>query len=139
LSEQSGPRITIVNRTLERAPEAARLVGPDCGQGAEARPWNELAVCISEADLIVNATSLGLADGAPFDWPLQSARPGAIVADIVYRPLETDLLHKARAHGMRVVDGLGMLIHQGALAFELWFGIKPDTAKARARLMAALT
>ena len=65
-------------------------------------------------------------------------RPNAIVADIVYRPLETPLLQAARERGLVAIDGLGMLIHQGARSFELWFGIKPDTAKARERLMAAL-
>jgi shikimate dehydrogenase len=72
-------------------------------------------------------------------WPVGLCRPGAIVADIVYRPLETALLSASRARALVAVDGLGMLIHQGALAFELWFGIKPDVSKARARLLAALS
>jgi shikimate dehydrogenase len=139
LAGQDGPRVTIVNRTFARADEVARLVDSYAGQGAAARPWSELAACIADADLIVNTTSLNLAQGESFDWPLSAAKPSALVADIVYRPLETDLLRAARAQGMRTMDGLGMLIHQGALAFELWFAIKPDVAKARARLMAALT
>lgn len=128
--------ITIVNRTFERAEEATRLIGP---HGAiVARKWRDLATCIAEADVIVNTTTLGMSD-APFDWPLDRAKPSAIVADIVYRPLETGLLRAARARGLKTVDGLGMLIHQGALSFEIWHGVRPDTQKARARLMAALT
>jgi shikimate dehydrogenase len=72
------------------------------------------------------------------EWPTHLCRPGAIVADIVYRPLETALLAAARARGLVVVDGLGMLIHQGVRSFELWFGVRPDAAKARALLEAAL-
>jgi shikimate dehydrogenase len=71
-------------------------------------------------------------------WPIAFCRPNAIVADIVYRPLETQLLAAARSRGLTTVDGLGMLIHQGARSFELWFGVKPDVAKARERLLAAL-
>ncbi len=138
LSGQDGPHITIINRSVERAELVARLVHPYCGQGAEARPWEDIEDCIAQSDVIVNATSLGLVGGERFDWPLYAARQSAVVADIVYRPLETDLLRAARARGLRTVDGLGMLIHQGALAFHLWFGVMPDTAKARERLMAAL-
>ncbi len=67
-----------------------------------------------------------------------NCRANAIVADIVYRPLHTPLLIAARARGLTTIDGLGMLIHQGARSFELWFDVKPDAAKARARLLAAL-
>jgi shikimate dehydrogenase len=137
LAGQNGPVITIVNRTFERADAAARMIGPHCGQTVISRPWSALAECIAEADIIVNATILGL-NGAPFDWPTKHARAGAIVADIVYRPLETPLLRQARASGLKTVDGLGMLIHQGALSFEIWHGVKPDVARARSLLEAAL-
>ena len=73
-----------------------------------------------------------------FDWSLAGAKDTAIVADAVYAPLETDLLLAARARGLATVDGLAMLIHQGALAFERWFEIAPDTVKARERLLAIL-
>lgn len=137
LAGQDGPAIAIVNRTLERAEAAARLIGPYCGGKVAVRAWGELADCMADADIIVNTTTLGMS-GAPFDWPLDGVKANAIVADIVYRPLETGLLRAARARGLKTVDGLGMLIHQGALSFEIWHGIKPDVAKARARLEAAL-
>lgn len=56
----------------------------------------------------------------------------------MYRPLETSLLRAARERGLRTVDGLAMLIQQGARSFEIWFGVKPDTTKARERLIEAL-
>lgn len=138
LASPNGPSITIVNRTLDRAGVAARLIELHSTRGVLARPWATLAECMASADIIVNTTTLGMND-APFEWPLDDAKPNAIVADIVYRPLETSLLRAAGERGLRTMDGLGMLIHQGALSFEIWHGIKPDTAKARARLMEALT
>lgn len=130
--------ITLVNRTFDRADAAARLIGPDGANGVTGRRWQDLSACFAEADVIVNTTTLGMND-TPFEWPLEGSKLSAIVADIVYRPLETGLLRAARTRGLKTVDGLGMLIHQGALAFEIWHGIRPDTAKARERLMAALT
>lgn len=124
--------ITIANRTLSRAEEIARAIG------GRAVAWSELGDAFAEADLIVNATTLGLSGSPSPDWPIGRAKQAAIVSDIVYRPLETPLLAAAKARGLTSVDGLGMLIHQGARAFELWFGVKPDPVKARARLIEAL-
>ena len=123
----------LVNRTFARAEEAVAGIS-----NARALKWEDLERGFGAADLIVQATVLGMEGCAALDWPVELCRAGAIVADIVYRPLETDLLRAARERGLLVMDGLGMLIHQGALAFELWFGIRPDTSKARARLLAAL-
>jgi shikimate dehydrogenase len=138
LAAQDGPRVTIVNRTAERAQEAARLLYLSGQNAVDVRPWSDLAACIAEADIVVNATSISLEGGPNFNWPLSGAKPNALVVDLVYRPRETSLLRQARARGLRTADGLGMLIHQAALSFEMWFGIQPDLAKARQRLMAAL-
>jgi shikimate dehydrogenase len=100
--------------------------------------WKDLGALFEGADLIVQATTLGMGVSHSPNWPVHRCKPDAIVVDIVYRPLETPLLAAARARGLKTVDGLGMLIHQGARSFEIWFGIKPDVAKARARLEAAL-
>lgn len=127
-----GVALTIVNRTKARADELAAAVG---GGAAD---WAALPGLLAEADLIVQTTTLGMSGGASPDWPVSRCKAGAIVVDIVYRPLETPLLKAARAQGLTAVDGLGMLIHQGALAFEMWFGVKPDTQKARARLLTIL-
>jgi shikimate dehydrogenase len=124
--------LLIVNRNVTRAEELAGKF-----PRAAAATWDALATCFAGADLIVNATTLGMSGGRE-EWPIDYCNPQAIVVDIVYRPLETSLLKAARERKLVAIDGLGMLIHQGALAFKIWHGIAPDTAKARARLLEAL-
>jgi shikimate dehydrogenase len=125
--------VHFANRTVARAESAAAGM-----RNGRTLRWDDLERGFGAADLIVQATTLGMQGHAAPEWPMSYCRPSAIVADIVYRPLETDFLRAARARGLVSMDGLGMLIHQGARAFELWFGIRPDTAKARERLIAAL-
>jgi shikimate dehydrogenase len=125
--------IHFANRTAERG-EAAALSLPN----GRALRWDDLERGFGAADLIVQATTLGM-DGLPeTEWPVANCRVNAIVADIVYRPLHTPLLNAAGARGLATIDGLGMLIHQGARSFELWFDVRPDAAKARTRLLAML-
>jgi shikimate dehydrogenase len=81
-----------------------------------------LASGARKADLLVNTTSLGMDENPPLDISLKDMNSGAVVSDIVYSPLETPLLAKARARGYTVHDGLSMLIAQGAVGFELWTG-----------------
>ena len=126
--------IYIANRSAARAEAAAAAI-----TNARALRWADLERGFGAADLIVQATTLGMEGQVEPDWPMALCRASAIVADIVYRPLETGLLRAARARGLVTLDGLGMLIHQGALAFELWFGVEPDVAGARVRLTAAIT
>jgi shikimate dehydrogenase len=133
LADAGAARIVIANRTPARAEATAAAV-----PGAETWDWNDLAGAFAQADLIVNATSLGLAGAASPDWPIHAAPAHAIVADAVYKPLETPLIAAARARGLATVDGLGMLIHQGARAFEIWFGVRPDVRGARLLLERAL-
>jgi shikimate dehydrogenase len=98
--------------------------------------WPEAA---RDAALVVNATSAGM-KGTP-SLPLDLARLGAdaVVCDIVYNPLETELLKQARARGLKTVDGLGMLMHQAVPAFEALFGVRPKvTAGLRHALEMAL-
>lgn len=125
--------IHIANRTPERAESVAGAIA----NGRTLR-WSDLERGFGAADLIINATTLGMSGSESPAWPIAFCKANAIVVDIVYRPLETPLLAAARKRGLVAVDGLGMLIHQGARAFEIWLGIKPDTKKARARLMVAL-
>jgi shikimate dehydrogenase len=134
LAQAGVSRVLIVNRTAAKAQEAAAVT-----PRALPFPWVKLGDLFESADLIVNTTTLGMARAPHMDWPIERAPSYAIVMDAVYAPLETPLLAAARARGMKTVDGLGMLIHQGALAFELWFGVKPDTDKARQRLLEELT
>lgn len=88
-----------------------------------------------EADLVVNATAIGLRDD---EFPLEPERlrPDAAVLDLVYRRGETPWVRAARATGRRAADGLPMLLEQGALAFERWFGVTPDRAAMRLALTA---
>jgi shikimate dehydrogenase len=117
LAAAGAAAVTVSNRSAGNARRAAALAP---GTGRVAEPG--VAAAITEADLVVNATPIGMgADGAvPFDPSLLGA--GQVVADLVYDPLETPLLAAAAAAGCRTVDGLGMLVHQAALAFEAWTG-----------------
>lgn len=136
IAEALSPHVSaveIANRTAPRAEEVAATI-----RNGRALPWSELERGFADANLIVQTTTLGMSGQPACDWPIAVCKQNTIIADIVYRPLETDLLRGARMRGLDTVDGLGMLIHQGARSFELWFGIKPDAAKARQRLMAAL-
>lgn len=133
LAERGVGRIVLVNRSLARAQELAA----DFGAGVEARGWEEADGLVSASDLIVNTTSLGMRGQPPLELNLVGLRPGTIVDDIVYVPLETPLLAQAQARGGVPVDGLGMLLHQAIPGFERWFGVRPQVTPAlRARLEA---
>lgn len=109
---------------FNRTPERARLL---CERfGSFAQPVDDVGV-VAGAQLVVNATSIGLRDDAlPIDIGLLPVE--AVVVDLVYRPGETAFVRAVRARGMRAIDGLVMLCEQGALAFERWFGRPPDRA-----------
>jgi shikimate dehydrogenase len=131
LVERGVGRILLVNRSAERAVElAASFPG-----AVEARPWQDVAQLVGESDLVVNTTSLGMHGQPPLEIDLSALRPGTIVDDIVYVPLETPLLAEARRRGGISVDGLGMLLHQAVPGFERWFGVRPQvTPELRAKL-----
>jgi shikimate dehydrogenase len=133
LAERGLERIILVNRSPERAVELAAAFP----KAVEARPWRDIATLVGESDLIVNTTSLGMRGQPPLEIDLSALRPGTIVDDIVYVPLETPLLAQARRRGGVSVDGLGMLLHQAVPGFERWFGVRPQvTAALRAKLEA---
>lgn len=127
------PRVAVVNRDAERA----RTLALSAGEGAVALPWSGLAGALAGADLLVNATSLGMRGQSPLPVDLGPLSAGAVVADIVYVPIETPLLREARRRGLRAVDGLGMLLHQAVPGFARWFGRVPAVGpELRARLLA---
>jgi shikimate dehydrogenase len=134
LAKAGVSRVLVCNRTATTGEAAAALV-----EGGAAIAWDEIALAFSRADLIVNTTSLGMRGMPPMLWPIEEAKPTAIVMDTVYAPRETQLLKNARARGLKTVEGLGMLLHQGALSFALWFDQKPDIALGRAALEQALS
>ena len=121
LQERNIEKITIVNRTRERAEELALMSG---GQVAVAE-WSKLSFQLESADLVVNTTSLGMSGQPDLDLSLDPLGKNALVTDIVYVPLETNLLKQARLRGNPVVDGLGVLLHQAVPGFEHWFGKRP--------------
>lgn len=129
LSRAGASEVSVVNRTTERAEVAAALAGP-VGHVSTAD-------AIEHADLVVNATSIGMGDGQmPFD-PARLA-DGQVVADIVYHPSPTPLVTAARQRGIVAIDGVGMLVYQAGHAFRLWTAEEPPievmTAAARAAL-----
>jgi shikimate dehydrogenase len=125
-------RVVIVNRTQARAEALASHFGV-----ARAAPWVELSHELAEADLLVNASSLGMIGQPPLAIGIHFLPERAVVADAVYVPLRTPLIETARARGLRAVEGLGMLLHQAAPAFARWFGVSPVVTPALRALVEA--
>jgi shikimate dehydrogenase len=125
-------RIVVANRTFDRADRLA----DQYGGGAKSAPWSALPDLLAEADLLVNTTSLGMVGQPALEIDLAPLDARAIVADIVYIPLETPLLAAARSRGLCAVEGLGMLLHQAAPGFERWFGVRPAVTRELRALIA---
>jgi shikimate dehydrogenase len=127
------PRVVLANRTPARAEALAGALG---GPVEVADPAS-LGPPLADAALVVNTTSLGMAGQPALELDLSPLPAGAVVADIVYVPLETPLLAAARARGLHAVDGLGMLLHQARPGFEAWFGVSPAVDGELRALVAA--
>jgi shikimate dehydrogenase len=98
--------------------------------------WNRRSDSLADCDLLVNTTSLGMMGQPSLDIDLGHLPSAAVVTDIVYAPLRTPLLSRAAARGNRIVEGLGMLLHQAVRGFELWFGVRPAVTDELYRLVA---
>ncbi|RXF70304.1 shikimate dehydrogenase [Hansschlegelia zhihuaiae] len=133
LASRGFGRIAVVNRTADKAEAVAALAGP----AGRACGYDELWRWLQSAQVLVNATSLGMVGKGKLDVHLGELPEDAVVNDLVYVPLETGLLAQARAHGNRVVDGLGMLLHQAVPGFERWFGTRPEVTEELRALVAA--
>ncbi|MFO1150177.1 MAG: shikimate dehydrogenase [Alsobacter sp.] len=133
LLERGVGRVVVANRTSARAAALAAQFD----SRVEPHGWDGLRPLLGAADLLVNTTSLGMQGQPPLAVDLSPMKPDAIVDDIVYVPLETDLLRQARQHGLRTIDGLGMLLHQAAPGFEHWFGRRPEVTPALRALIEA--
>lgn len=132
LQDAGAPEIRIVNRTESRAAQLAA----EFGSPLVAVGWKDRESALESASLLVNATSLGMTGQPPLDLSLDALPKDALVTDIVYAPLETDLLFNARRCGNRTIDGLGMLLHQARPAFASWFGPDPTvTPELRAHVL----
>ncbi len=114
--------VHIFNRTVEKAKDLV----DQFGTGTFAHSWDELGDYLGKADILINSTSLGMTGKPSLQVDLTALPENAIVTDAIYSPLKTDLLKAAEARGNRVVDGLGMLLHQAVPAFERWFGVRPE-------------
>ncbi len=125
LGQQGFEDIRIVNRTLERAMDLARDFPP-----ATAISFDDMDCALQDASLVVNTSSLGMTGTEPLRIDLSPVALQATVCDIVYQPLETELLKQARDKQLRAVDGLGMLLHQAVPGFERWFGVRPVVTTA---------
>lgn len=127
-----GNVVRLVNRTQSRAEDLAKAFG----SAVEVLPWDQRDAALGGSGLLVNTTTLGMSAASPLDLSLEALPPDAVVTDIVYVPLMTDLLARAQLRGNRIVDGLGMLLHQAVPGFEKWFGVRPDvTAELRAMVI----
>jgi len=139
LQDRSLKRIVIANRTLAKAQDLVRELESYSTVKLQAVAWDEVENALPASQLIVNTTSLGMAGQPPLLLDLARAPGNAVVTDIVYVPLRTPLLAAAEAHGLRTVDGLGMLLHQAVPGFERWFGVRPEvTPDLRALIVADL-
>ena len=126
---RAGAEVIVVNRSADKAEAAAALGGSRCSVGS--------LDDVEKASRLINATSVGMGgEGVPV--PVDMLGPPQIVVDLVYHPVDTPLLRSARARGARAIDGVGMLVHQGARAFELWTGVEAPVEAMNGAARAAL-
>jgi shikimate dehydrogenase len=135
LIERGVKRVHLANRSVERA----RALADQFGAQVHPVSLNAIGDLLPRIDLLVNTTSLGMHGQPALEIDVGLLPFHAVVADLVYVPLETPLLASARARGLKTADGLGMLLHQAVRGFELWFGQRPQiTAELRALVEADL-
>jgi shikimate dehydrogenase len=136
LLERGVKRVHLANRTLERA----RALSGQFGACVLPVAWNAIGGLLPRAGLLVNTTSLGMHGQPALELDVGLLPSHAVVADLVYVPLQTPLLAATRARGLKTADGLGMLLHQAVRGFELWFGQRPEvTSELRSLVEADLT
>jgi shikimate dehydrogenase len=135
LLERGIKTVHLANRTVERA----QALATEFGAGVQPAGWDEIAKLLPRAGLLVNTTSLGMHDQSRLEIDVSLLPDNAVVADLVYVPLQTELLAAAQLRGLKTADGLGMLLHQAVRGFELWFGRRPQvTPELRALVEADL-
>lgn len=125
LEQEGAETIYLTNRTRGKAEELAKHY-----KNVTIIDWQNREQALAEADLVVNTTSLGMTGQEKLEPDLSALKPDAIVCDIVYTPLYTDLLRQAQQKGNKVVTGIGMLLHQARPAFEKWYGVMPKIDEA---------
>ncbi len=125
LLETGVPELFLSNRTRTRA-DALRS---EFGTRVTVIDWVQAGNMIDDAVTVVNTTSLGMVGKPELRVPLDGLKPGQVVTDLVYSPLQTPFLEAAKAAGCTTVDGLGMLLHQAVPGFERWFGTRPEVTE----------
>lgn len=126
LLDEGSPEIRLANRTRKRAEDLATDINDPRLRVID---WPVSGDALADASLVVNTTSLGMVGQPALEIDLEGLPSSAVVTDIVYAPLMTDLLVQARSRGNPVVDGLGMLLHQARPGFHRWFGIDPEVTR----------
>lgn len=126
--------VIIANRTLPRA----KILADEFNGCASAVTLDGVGGFMKGADIIINTTSLGMMGEGELNIPVEALPAHAVVSDIVYRPLDTQLIKKARLLGLKAHTGLGMLVQQGIIAFELWTGLKAPAEVMQKAALAAL-
>jgi len=138
---ERGVHMVILNRRLEQAEELAGRLSTTFNKEVKALELvaDNLAQVLGEADILVNATSVGMSPNIN-ETPVPSSllKPGLVVVDIVYNPIRTRLLREAEAVGAKTVDGVDMFVWQGVLAFEIWTGAKAPVELMRAEVVRQL-
>ena len=125
-------KIVITNRTYERANELKEYFD----RKIDVIKWNEKEQFLGEINTLVNTTTLGMLGCENLDLSLSSINKSTIVLDLVYNPIKTTLLQNAEKQGCKIIDGLGMLLHQATPGFKEWFGVEPKiTNEIRKRIL----
>lgn len=128
LLKEKVDQITLTNRSIDKA----KILIDDFKQdfpdiSLKIIDWNDKEKALEDCDLLINCTSLGMSGQESLNIDLKTLNNSAIVTDIVYKPLMTDLLIEAEKRGNKIVTGIGMLVNQALVGFELWFGVKPQS------------
>ncbi|MEX0793648.1 MAG: shikimate dehydrogenase [Pirellulaceae bacterium] len=125
----------VVNRSAERGQDLANLLNDQVKVPTTFAPWEGKYALPEDADIVINATSIGLNDpSAMVPVAPTTFREGMVVADVIFNPPQTPFLTAATAAGCQTIDGLGMLVNQGVIGFKIWTGIDPDPAVMREAL-----
>jgi shikimate dehydrogenase len=125
LIEAGARQIIIANRTIDKSKDIAKM-NEDI---VRVEDWGQRDKILRDVGLLVNTTALGMIGKEPLEIDLSLLPKEAVVSDIVYTPLMTDILQQAQTRGNQIVTGIGMLLHQARPAFEKWFGVLPDVSE----------
>lgn len=129
LMQQKIGKIILTNRNFERAEKMIQdftKIPEFKTSSLSISPWPKREEILSDCDLLINTTSLGMQNGEELKMDLANLNKNALVCDIIYKPLMTELLNLAQSRGNKIVTGIGMLINQALVGFEAWYGVKPE-------------